>query len=760
MTSSSMNKERSVLQDTSDMKTKRQPLMRRFAIISLALIAGLNTTAQDKDVTRAVKNFDKYSYDTAAEDFESLDRKTTTIRRKLAESYVRTGDFIAAEKEFELIMNSDDKLAEDVLEYAQVLQKNKKYEKAQQSMEVYYELMPDDSRGRMHHSSPGYYEVLMVDKGQFKVQNLEINSEQEDFGPAYYKDQVVFASSREGTKAVRRKWNWNRLPFLDMYVAESGKGAAIGNLKRHHAKENGKYHEGPASFDEKGELMMFTRNNYEGTDKEGVRRLKLFESKMVDGSWTEATAFPYNADDYSVGHASLSGDGNTMYIASDMPGGQGGVDIYRVERKENGTWGTPMNMGDRINTEGNEMFPFIHSSGILFFASDGLLGLGGLDIHATQLDGSGRPGVIKNLGAPLNTNRDDFALIMDTEAKTGYFSSNRESGKGDDDIYYFDLLKPLTFGKRIEGLALDKEGSPLGDTEVSLRDKDGNVIETVRTDQTGAYTFPADPGMEYTLLGVHPDYFNGTSTADTNGDEDVVKADVILEKDPGLSLYGLVTEKGTGAALGDVKVTLMDNLGGPASNYQTADAGDFRKPFTEKRINDRISYNLKLEKEGYLTKTVTYNKVLERPGQYDVHSELDLSLTKLEVGMDIGAAIDIAPIYFDVNKSDIRPDAAIELAKIVEVMNAYPNMVIELGSHTDCRASEEYNRKLSDRRAKSSAAWIKKKITSSDRIYGKGYGESQLVNHCACGRTDLNNQICSEEEHQLNRRTEFRIVKM
>jgi outer membrane protein OmpA-like peptidoglycan-associated protein len=179
-----------------------------------------------------------------------------------------------------------------------------------------------------------------------------------------------------------------------------------------------------------------------------------------------------------------------------------------------------------------------------------------------------------------------------------------------------------------------------------------------------------------------------------------------------------------------------------------------------RKLSDRISFNIKLEKEGYLPKTVTYNKVLNKPGQYEVQSELDLSMTKLEVGMDIGTAIDIQPIYFDVNKYDIRTDASIELQKIVDVMNAYPKMVIELGSHTDCRATEAYNLKLSDNRAKASAAWIKKKITSPDRIYGKGYGESQLVNHCACDRTDKDNKICSEEEHQENRRTEFRIVKM
>jgi outer membrane protein OmpA-like peptidoglycan-associated protein len=734
--------------------------MKLHLTLIITLLIGQVSLAQTKDFEKAVESFDKYSYDTAAEKFQNLDRKSVEVRRKLAESAIRIQDYTVAETELAAIMNSDDKTAEDVLAYAEVLRINEKYEESQQSMEVYYELQPSDSRAQAYHGSPGYYETMLLDEGKFKVTNLPINSKQEDFGPAYYGDKVVFASSREGAKPVRRTWNWNRLPFLDLYVAQSGKGASIQDLKEYNPKGNGKYHEGPAAFDASGKMMVFTRNNYDGTDKNGVRRLKLFESRLTDEGWTEAKAFQYNSDEYSMGHATLTADGKTMYLASDMPGGQGGVDLYKCERNEDGTWTQPINLGDRINTEGNEMFPFIHHTGVLFFASDGHVGLGGLDVFATKLSGQGAAGPIKNLGVPVNSSRDDFSLIVDKNMSSGYFASNRTVGKGDDDLYYFEMLKPLTFGRRIEGIAMDKAGMPLPGTEVALRDGEGNILETVTTGDDGSYVFSVDPDMNYSLRGTLPEYFEGVKETDTHTDEEVVKADVMLEKDPGLSLYGLVSDKGTGAPLEGVKVTLSDNLGGAGSNYNTPSTGDFRRPITDKRLQDRISYNLTLEKEGYLTKTVTYNKLLERPGQYDVHSELDLSMTKLEVGMDIGEAININPIYFDVNKSNIRPDAAIELAKIVEVMNNYPTMVIELGSHTDCRASEAYNMSLSDRRAKSSAAWIKKKITDPSRIYGKGYGESQLVNHCACGRTDKNNEICSEEEHAKNRRTEFRIVKM
>lgn len=735
-------------------------MKRLLALILTGTLMFLGSQAQDNDLKKAVKKYEKYSFDTAADEFQSVDRKTSEIRRKLAESYIRTHRYDLAEAEYTEIIKTEDKKAEDLLRYAEVLKFNKKYQQAQQSMEAYYELAPDDSRARASHSSPLYFSDLMIDKGQFKIKNLDVNSPQEDFGTSYYKDHVVFASSREGSKPIRRKWNWNRLPFLDMYIAEDGSGADLSGLEAFNRKSNKKYHEGPVAFDAAGETMVFTRNNYDGTDKNGVRRLKLYEKKMEDGKWSSEIPFPFNSEEYSVGHATLSADGKTMYFASDKPGGIGGVDIYKTVRNDSGSWAEPVNMGTGVNTEGNEMFPFIHDNDILFFASDGHLGLGGLDVFATPLDAQGNTGIVRNLGAPLNGNRDDFALILNKDMSNGYFSSNRETGKGDDDIYYFDLLKPIIFGKRIEGITLDKNGEVVPGAEVSLMDAEGNVLETVTTGEDGFFNFQAEDKTDYRLKGTKADYFEGKETANTKGDDVVIKADLVLEKDPGISLVGIITEKGSNELIQGVKINVLDNLGGPEADYLTDAEGMFRNPLEGKKLADRISYNIKLEKEGYLPKTITYNKLLNKPGQYEVHSELDLSMTKLEVGMDIGTAIDIQPIYFDVNKYDIRPDAAIELQKIVDVMNAYPKMVIELGSHTDCRATEAYNLKLSDNRAKASAAWIKKKISSPDRIYGKGYGESQLVNHCACDRTDKDNRICSEEEHQANRRTEFRIVKM
>jgi len=593
---------------------------------------------------------------------------------------------------------------------------------------------------------------------QFTVKNVDINTDQADFGTAYYKDKVVYVSTREGVRGVKRIWSGNDLPFLDMYITDVAADNELKNRMPFRKKTNKKFHDGPASFSKNGDLMAFTRNNYDGKSSDDKIKLQLFYSDAQANGWTNPKSVHFNSWEYSVGQPSLSSDGKTMFFASDMPGGKGGVDIYKVRRKKDGTWGKPENLGDKINTSGKEMFPFIHSSGALIFASTEHGSIGGFDMFYCEIKENGTIGSVKTFGEPINGPSDDFAMILNEEMSTGFFSSNRIGGKGDDDVYSFNMLKPLSFGKSIEGIAKDKDGNPISGAEVMLMNESGKVLEKVTTGDDGTYSFSADPDMKFKLMGTKDKYFDGANLASTFGDKDVVTSDLMLEKDPGFSLYCLVSESGTNNPIEDVKITLVNNMTGNSENIMTSASGDFRKGLTGKKLNDRISYNLKFEKEGYLSKVETFNKLLDKPGQIDIHKELNISLDKIDVGTDIGKLININPIYFDINKDFIRPDAATELEKIVKVMNENPTIEIELGSHTDCRASAGYNQKLSDRRAKSSAKYVKEKITNPERIFGKGYGESKLVNQCECEGS--RKVPCTEDEHQLNRRTEFTIIKM
>lgn len=746
-------------------------------ILTLAFVSA-TSFAQDASAKAKKANaaFESFAYDRAIERYNELGSSTIDLMRKEALSYWKVHNTVAAEPIMKDIVLTDGYSAYDIYNYAVILRANGKYEESETWMKKYAEMNVTDTRGQMYMNEKGSYQRLLRENTNFTIHNLDINSEQQDFAAIFYKDQVVFASSREGVKPVRRRWNWNRLPFLDVYVADKNGDNSLTNATRMSRKINKKFHEGPVAFNEAGDFMIFTRNNYDGQSSQGVVRLQLFSSKFEEGKWTKPEPLPFNNNEYSVGHATISKDGHWLYFASNMPGGIGGVDLYRAEILENGGYGNAINLGEKVNTEGDEMFPFFHAGGeMLFFSSNGRVGLGGQDVFLAQVKPDLEIGKVMNLGAPINSGADDFSFTINENQTMGYFASNRDGGKGSDDIYSFDLASPFSFGKLIKGVATDKKGELLAETEVRLFDLISGEEEVIVTGPDGSYEFIVEEDKTFNLRGQKPKYFDGTNAADTHGEEEVIIVNLILEKDPGLSLYALVTDKKSGSPINKVKMTILDNMTGEKEVVYTTELGDHLKPLMDKKLTDRGSYNIILEKEGYLGKTVTYNTVFDREGKYDVHALLDLTLEPLEVGGDLSKIIDINPIYFDLNKAIIRPDAALELDKIVKVMNENPTMVIELGSHTDSRGSDASNESLSDRRAKASAAYIAERITNPERIYGKGYGESkpntvdasedggtatQILTETFINSFKTKNKKAFDKYHQMNRRTEFIIIKM
>ncbi len=725
-------------------------------LFAFTLLCSLHLSAQKRTLKKGDNLFKTYSYTESIKKYEAITNKTIEINRKLAESYYNIGKLDKSEKYWRIVVENEFHTADDIYSYASILMMNKKYEESQKWMLEFNKINEKDTRGKLWANNLGFYEKLQQDKGRFKIESLNINTKQEDFGTAYYKDKVVFASTRQPLKMIKREWNWNELPFLDLYVGEVDTNLHFISYEKFNKGINKKYHEGPASFSADGNYMAFTRNNYEGESVEGIVKLKLFTSEYKDEKWQKPVPLHFNNDEYSVGHASLTKNADTMYFASDRHGGFGGVDLYRTYRKQDGTWTDPENLGETINTEGNEMFPFVHPDGMLFYSSNGQLGLGGLDVFVAQITPTGfsKP---ENIGVPVNSSYDDFAFILDKQQKSGYFSSNRFEGEGDDDIYLFRLLKPFHFGKLLRGKSLDQDSNILAKVEVNLYNEQGDVIGTIITSKDGKYEWEIEQDKFYSLDGKKAKYKNGYNTADSHTDAYIVYADLILTKKPKFSLYFVVTDARSDVPLDGVRVKIINYIENKAEEIITNENGDFFKDLNNKKLNDSLSYEFALEKDGYISETHNWQKVLYREGQYDVHEDLDFTLDIVEEGMDLGKILNIKPIYFDYNKSNIRPDAAIELDKIVKAMNDNPNMTIELGSHTDCRGSKRYNMTLSDKRAKSSAQYIKERITNPDRIQGKGYGESKLINHCACESTKK--VPCTEEEHQLNRRTEFTVIK-
>ncbi len=726
----------------------------KYLLLIGFIISSFGINAQKGKIIKGEKAYDVYSYAETIKKFESVPGKTYEINKKLAESYFKTGDYLNAEKYYEETVKSDKSTDEDIYRYASILKINKKYNEADEWMDKFCKINPADSRAEEYLKNKEAINDFLTDKNQFKIKNIDINTSTEDFGTAFYgKNQVVFASTRSKSKLIKRIWNWNQKPFLDLYQADI-EHSQLSNVKQFKKKFNKKYHEGPASFNKKGDFMAFTLNNYKNKSKDGIVKLQIYTSEKKDGKWQKPVSMEFNNSEYSVGHPALTEDGKTMYFASDMPGGYGGTDIYITQKNENGEWSKPVNLGKDINTEGNEMFPFIHKNGLLFFASDGLLGIGGLDVFVSKKTNNAwaEP---KNLGTPINSSYDDFALILNDKMKSGFFSSNREDGKGDDDIYSFKLLKPITFDVMIKGKVKDTYGNPLANSEVILFDQEGNPLKTISTDENGVFQFKAEPNRLFTIEGSKPNYLSAKNNIDTKTENQIINQNIILEKMPDFILKISLFDKKTNSPLSNVKTNITEQKSGKTFEVYTSDNGDYFLKLPEKHLKDTLNYSFVFEKEGYAPKNYTYNQVLTKYGEYS----FNIQMNKIEAGKDLGKLIEINPIYFDFDKYNIRPDAAKELDKIVKIMNEYPTMEIELSSYTDCRGSSIYNLKLSDRRAKASADYIKKRITKPTRINGQGYGETKPVNDCRCEGGRGKGRGCTEKQHQQNRRTEFKIIR-
>ncbi len=478
---------------------------------------------------------------------------------------------------------------------------------------------------------------------------------------------------------------------------------------------------------------------------------KIWTSSIAQDRLNELTELPEIFGKYYFQpHGVFANNGKTfIFSAMDRPEFNGGdLNIYISELIDS-SWSTPKPISPVINSEKDEDSPFLSADGkTLYFSSKGHNTSGGYDFYKSEFK-NGEWSYPENLGYPMNSAGDDIYLSFTDDGKTGFFSSNRNGGFGGMDIYKFTLDQKL-----ISGVTYDKTGKVLADVTVTLTNLTDKTIVTTQSDANGAFQFNVDSDQEFELLGQKEKYFEGKNTAHTKLIDDEVFANLTLEKDPGISLYALITDKKTSQSLDSVKMTITDNMTGLTETFLTGPTGDYRKAVADKKLSERGSYNFTLEREGYLSKTLTYNIVFDKEGTYNVHADLDISLEKIEVGEDLSKIIDIKPIYFDVNKSEIRPDAAVELDKIVKVMNENPNMMVELGSHTDSRGSATSNASLSERRAQASAAYIKARITNPERITGKGYGETRLFNECSDGVE------CSKEKHQENRRTEFIIVRL
>jgi len=472
--------------------------------LSIALGIGLNVHSQSVDIERGDAHLEIFEFEKALKEYKiAYDYDTTNViaTRKIANTYRRKGDLETSAFWYEKTLALDPSQKEDMLHYAEALKSQKKYKESLEWYRKYNSLEPEDERASNHIEKEEIFTDLSKDTTESViVKSLQINNKKPAFGVTTIDDKLIFSAANMAGSTTGNKTNpWNDLPYLDVYQGTIDNFNELVDVSSIN-EVNSKYNDGPAHFSEVLQTLFITRNNMKRgkpvKDKTGSVNLKIYASdRQEDGSWGEVYDLPFNSDSYSCGHPCITPNGKFMYFSSNQPNGEGGTDLY-VSENVNGTWSSPINLGENINTKGEELFPYIDDNGILYFSSTGHAGLGGLDIFKVNLDDLNSKEPV-NVGYPMNSSKDDFSLVFDQTNVSGYFCSNRDRGFSDN-IYYFEinnLLQKILAG-RIESSLPDKS---LAGTELIIRNTSTGEEESIFLDDTGEFEFTAKAGDTYEL---------------------------------------------------------------------------------------------------------------------------------------------------------------------------------------------------------------------------------------------------------------------
>ena len=738
------------------------------------------------------------------------------------------------------------------LRYAQTLSANGKHQEASRVYEKYTSLQEQDKRGSEFVKLYNNIGALSRNVSSYQIEYLGLNTSSADFSPAYYKNGIVFVSGRGKDSAVKRIFIWDNSSFLDLFFIDDisalqgqnptssiSSSASSGGVdpaastpkvgddyytpatpndantitsrgskyinggadyvenasipaKRFSRTLNSKYHEGPCAFYHTEDRIIFTRNNQMtggllSTKNKEVSKLKLYAAVKNGKEWKQVEPLSFNSDEYSCGHPSLTADDQILYFVSDMPGGYGGTDIY-LTRFVNGNWSKPENLGGAVNTQGNEMFPYVDDRGNLYFSTDGHPGLGGLDIFFIPMNtATGMPaGKSRNLGAPLNSTKDDFGILTDSERKMGYFSSNRKRGNSDDDIYRFKRMGPLYGCRELVINVFDKN------TKKSLPNvrfkyvnkKDSSFTENVMTNVQGSVRLCLEADNEFIFTYREDRYaplIKEISNYDASDYEPTV-IDIYLEpqttkektqakKEPQRMLMqrreqslskifkGVITDAEEGKPVAGVRLKFKNLCSGLSQEYITGNDGSYEferdidcdYELIAKKDEFALSKEVvpKVEKKAPLIGSMFKPKKKKRNiPNYSVGSLFDTKLYR------VGDVINLNNIYYESSNWKISKSSEKELDRLVATLNRYPNMIVEIRSHTDSRGNADVNLALSQLRVEAVVRYLEKNRIDGRRIKGIGMGESQPVNKCGDGVQ------CTEAEYQQNRRTEFKILQI
>ncbi|MEY3050532.1 MAG: hypothetical protein RLY31_317 [Bacteroidota bacterium] len=615
----------------------------------------------------------------------------------------------------------------------------------------------------------------------------DLNTEGYEFSPTFYQEGIVYVSYFKNGPVDLKTGK----PFFELFYSEIGEGGFPRKGRGFSPTINSQAHEGPMTFSRDYDWIYFTRSNAEGgirkPNAKGEVTMRIYEAQRGVYDWENIRPLAFSSDEYTCFHPALSPDGKRLFFSSNMPGGYGGFDLYYVQRRGD-DWGKPVNLGKEVNSAANEVFPFVHESGMLFFSSDGWGGEGGLDLF--MLDMSGEVwGARQHMGVPFNSPKDDLGFILNEEGTLGYLASDRDGGTGGDDIYLMESKGPLIrkdavrlpttvvaydadSNERLPGVGVRifqqskdgiLEGEDLYDLALVPSETGGELlVKLVRkserqldkpsllTNVDGEVGTELEEGVSFLVLVTKDGYQSSEFSFSTAGLEGPQMLRAPLRRRACTMLYGSVSAAESGRPVSSVLVRVFNKTDETETFVRTASNGRFEACLTK-----GAEYVVTADKPGFVS--ASYPVSAEPVGSQPV--ELDIQLQAMDDGLvseplEEGSVILLEQIYYDFNQYIIRKGAARDLDALVELMRQYPSMEIELIAHTDSRGTEQYNLELSIKRAESARRYLSQRGIDENRVKVFGYGESQIRNRCVDGVD------CPEEEHEYNRRTEVRIIRI
>ncbi|MBA0883043.1 OmpA family protein [Flavobacterium undicola] len=707
--------------------------MKRIYLILIVLSIQF-TQAQTQDLQRAKRLFERTYYSEAIPLYETIlnQNRSFEVVKNLADSYYYTNDYANAQRQYRFLISKfpEAATADYYFKYSQTLKASGNYEESNKVMRDYFLTSNNQKAIEKLDKDNLVLENISALGNRFDIKNMVINTPNSEFGAMPYGEKLVFSAVLRKPHTFEKVYKWNNESYLDL-MSVTLKNPKIDSIKKFSIELNTPLHESNAVFTKNGKTVYFTRNN----SKDGIRAknenkvsmLQIFKAELIDGKWRNVTALPFNSDNYSVEHPALSNDEKTLYFASDMPGSLGSFDIYSVAILGS-DYGTPKNLGPTINTDKKEQFPFVSKDNKLYFSSNGHAGYGFLDVFVSEIKNNEFTTPL-NIGLPVNSGYDDFSFVMDSDSHQGYFASNRKGGKGGDDIYEISEIQPLVVEncmQYISGVITDVDSKlPLEKAKVSLQDANKKEIETTLTTTDGRFSFSVDCEKSYTVHASKGDYTTASKFLKLFKDRKKIN-------DASLSLKSMKAIKKEELAIEQQK------------KKEALAALELKKK--EAAI---IAEKAKVEKETVAKKAIVEAEIKKKEKIATiVAAEKDIVKDKERL------IIKTDPIYFDYDLWYIRKESKPILNRVIELMKKYPDMVVEIGSHTDNRGNAKYNLDLSSKRATSTREYFISQGIPAKRIFAKGYGETVQIIKCEPSES------CSEEQQELNRRSEFVIKNL